>query len=96
MRCFGRKIWSLKRGRTLGSKFVFVLTNQWRNKEYLFPIPCWLSVQDLIDRMGEFILDVLSDDLNLNNGLEYGLAFENLARYWCWKYENPNGIVNCR
>jgi len=59
---------------------------QLSKKEYLFPIPNWLSVQNLIEKLDKFISDTLPENLNLDNDLDYGLAMENLAKYWYWEY----------
>ncbi|WP_415894941.1 Imm8 family immunity protein [Neptuniibacter sp. PT34_22] len=59
---------------------------QLSHKEHLFPIPHWVSVQDLIDKLDKFITDILPDNLNLENDHDYGLAMANLAKYWNWEY----------
>lgn len=58
------------------------------NKKYIFPIPTWVSVSDLIERLDKFISEVLPENLNLDNDLDYGLAMENLGKHWLWEYAN--------
>ena len=57
------------------------------SKEYLFPIPYWENVDSLIKKLDKFIENTLPDSLNLNDEYHYGLAMENLAKYWCWEYQ---------
>ncbi len=56
------------------------------DKRYMFPIEYWVSVDDLIDKLDKFISDTLKADLDLENDLDYGIAMENLSKYWLWEY----------
>ncbi len=57
-----------------------------KDKHYLFPIPYWESVDSLIRKLDKFILDTLPENLNLDNEHDYGIAMQNLSRYWGWEY----------
>ncbi len=58
-----------------------------KNKEFIFAIPYWESIENLIAQLDKFILDTLPDNLDLNQDSDYGIAMENLSKYWLWEYE---------
>lgn len=56
------------------------------DKNYLFHIPYWSSIQELTNQLNKFISDTLPKSLNLDEEYDYGLAIENLSKYWFWEY----------
>ena len=57
-----------------------------KEKSSLFPIPYWESVDSLITKLDKFIINTLPDNLDLDNENDYGVAMQNLGKYWSWEY----------